>query len=175
MKTKTKRRVVRTPRSKATNSYDLLDDVSAAILAEPARANMYTWLATTREGILGRFDVIDGSGVTKGVRAPRVPACGTVGCIAGWVTALQRGKSKAKRLIAAHMRSDGGFSSDAHGLLNPTGNQPMRGDIFDLFSAIGFSSRPGTLKHAKEIVAKIRAFQLKYCATLKTTVIPRGA
>lgn len=58
------------PTSQATNAYDLLGDVIAAIRQEPRRLDMGQWLA-------------EADFVTSAE-----PACGTVGCIAGWLTIL---------------------------------------------------------------------------------------
>ena len=67
----TKRRVVRIPRSKATNAYDLLSEIQDLIRTEPKRYNQNIWLRRVKRGEAKR------------------PACGTVGCVAGWVVALK--------------------------------------------------------------------------------------
>lgn len=63
------------PFSTATNAYDLLSDVIAAIQSEPRRLDMGQWLciADSYGGDFSHF-----------------PACGTIGCVAGWVIFLTR-------------------------------------------------------------------------------------
>lgn len=58
------------PRSRAKTAWGLLQDVKRAILAEPKRANMGCYI--------GVHDPSEGG-----------PACGTVGCFAGWITLLR--------------------------------------------------------------------------------------
>jgi hypothetical protein len=69
------------PRSDANNAYDLLDDVVACIEAEPLRLAQGTWIA------LGR----DLSTLIRLSNVERGPACGTAGCVAGWMCVLKRG------------------------------------------------------------------------------------
>jgi hypothetical protein len=67
------------PVSKATNAYELLDDIKALALEEPKRISMDTWRSS--EGRLG------------------VPPCGTVGCIGGWVEALVKQFAPARHTL----------------------------------------------------------------------------
>lgn len=63
------------PRSKAKTAWGLMVDVKKAILADPKRADMRVYenpLAPQNGG----------------------PACGTVGCIAGWVAILGKGAQR---------------------------------------------------------------------------------
>lgn len=65
----------------------LLRKVKKHILEEPRRFAMGTWLKKYTPGTL--IDEPDSEAfVTR-----RVPACGTVGCIAGWTVDLTGGKS----------------------------------------------------------------------------------
>jgi len=80
--------------SDAGNAYDLLTDVIAAIREEPRRYNQGQWALTTATEILelwnrnGRYIYDDD--IRK--RLPtQVPACGTVGCRAGWLVFLADG------------------------------------------------------------------------------------
>lgn len=59
------------PRSKAKTAWGLMADVKRAILAEPKRADMTS--------VIGYLAPTEGG-----------PACGTVGCVAGWVAVLGR-------------------------------------------------------------------------------------
>lgn len=69
------------PRSQAHNSYELLQEVKAAVLAEPRRVIMEEWLCKT--------PVMIHNTETGKDEETRLPACGTVGCIAGWMTLLK--------------------------------------------------------------------------------------
>lgn len=64
------------PVSRATNAYELMEDVNAAILAEPCRLNMTAWVKMFQN--IQNISSVDGS----------IPACGTIGCYAGWTTFL---------------------------------------------------------------------------------------
>lgn len=67
------------PTSRATNAYQLLEDVRQIILAEPKRYNQMT--------ILRRGRGLDWTPIEER------PACGTIGCVAGWVTVLNSPRS----------------------------------------------------------------------------------
>jgi hypothetical protein len=69
MKTHSKDTPTPTPISVATNAYELLGDVAEAILREPKRFDFGNWLEHIPAEHGG-------------------PACGTVGCIAGWAVVL---------------------------------------------------------------------------------------
>lgn len=69
------------PLSKAKTAYGLLRDVQRVILAEPKRANMGTFATDAS-------DYFDGD-------TSLAPACGTVGCFAGWVNVLSKGQTAA--------------------------------------------------------------------------------
>ena len=57
------------PKSFATNAYDLLTDIRTLIVEEPKRYNQSSWLK-------------------QHVTGPGAPACGTIGCVAGWIKQL---------------------------------------------------------------------------------------
>lgn len=63
------------PVSKATNAYELLDEVKALILEEPKRYDQGVWLVESEEEAAGHGLLL--------------PACGTVACVAGWVVLLK--------------------------------------------------------------------------------------
>lgn len=63
--------------SSATNAYELLEEVKEVIKVDPLRYDQKIWLA--REGYV-EF-------VSRKARQT-APACGTIGCVAGWVMAL---------------------------------------------------------------------------------------
>ena len=70
------------PRSKATNAYDLLNDVARAITEEPRRINMRWWTFFFQGEALNNW--------ANQLHQEDLPACGTVGCIAGWCCFLTR-------------------------------------------------------------------------------------
>lgn len=124
------------PASKAKNAYDLLGEVRALILAEPKRYDQSTYIER-------------GSGVTDD---REFPACGTVGCVAGWVATLKRktqfdGPSTPK--IAAKIL---GLTDD------------QRWDLFD-GDAAGYDWQ--TEGHAQLGAAHIKRFQQAHAAQLK--------
>lgn len=65
------------PVSKATNAYELLDEVKALILEESTRYCQTTWIINDPETLMD-----------EGLARPR---CGTVACVAGWVAQLKAG------------------------------------------------------------------------------------
>lgn len=74
------------PATSATNSYDLLEEVIAAIEAEPKRIYMPSYISRWVHHV-----------------GDTLPACGTQGCIAGWAAIL-------------HFRGKGGDGSITTGL-----------------------------------------------------------
>src|SRR5687768_12958898 len=69
------------PVSKAKTAYGLLGEVRQIILDEPKRYDQSCWLMNDDD--IFRFKY--GDAVEE-----NIPACGTVGCVAGWVVALKR-------------------------------------------------------------------------------------
>jgi hypothetical protein len=86
------------PVSKATNAYELLDEIKALALEEPKRMNMGLWR------------VEDGDEWTIAAFEIDLPSCGTVGCIGGWAEVLA-GSSDALGLTWC--QSEELFSGDA--------------------------------------------------------------
>lgn len=68
------------PRSNAKNAYDLLRDVKKVILEVPKRYNQDTWKSKV-EDYPANPVIVD-----------RFPECGTVCCVAGWMTTLKLGR-----------------------------------------------------------------------------------
>lgn len=139
------------PRSTAENAYQLLDEVIAAIRDEPARLNMGQWRFTPKQvGALG----------------DAAPSCGTVGCMAGWITFLVDRKVGTQHAISHRVCT----------LLGVEGFS-QRADVYDnLFSAGGgdlYDTKPGTKAHADAVVARIRKYQRDNNAHLiETPVVP---
>jgi hypothetical protein len=130
------------PKSKARNAYDLLSEIATLIVDEPRRYNQNVWIAAA-----------DGNDFA----APRgLPACGTVGCVAGWV-----------RTLKGAMES-GTTSEVAQRVLGINDIQ-----VCQLFSAgaIQVSANVQTKAYAKAGAAHIRRFQAKHAAQLKAKAV----
>lgn len=129
------------PRSRAKTAWGLLQDVKRAILAEPKRANMWTFRSTRLPE--------DGG-----------PACGTVGCLAGWVNILS-GDKYARQY---HPRQA------AEQILGSTCNY-LFGDAYHVFNAGSGdaceTTKPGTRAHAQAVVNRINRFMRVNKAKLK--------
>lgn len=129
------------PKSNAKTVGELLADVKAAILEEPKRANMHHYAE--------RFTSTEGG-----------PACGTVGCFAGWVSMLSGlsphaarsyGSLSAERILGGHLayRFDG-IGDDG---------RPGSFSVFNAGSGDGINKlRPGTRVYARAVVARINRF-----------------
>ena len=66
------------PKARGKTAYGLLGDVIKAIREEPRRYDQWQLLSTYQP--------------TTTKADPLLPECGTVGCVAGWVTVLQGGR-----------------------------------------------------------------------------------
>ena len=100
----TRTRSARLPVSRATNAYNLLTKVKAVILEEPERFDQRVWWMDRRHW--------------AGAWSVRWPACGTVGCVAGWVVALTHGRPNTLRLM-------GGMEISAGNILGLTDVQAV--------------------------------------------------
>jgi hypothetical protein len=127
------------PRSKATTAYALLSEVRRLILAEPKRYHQ------------GRFIVRKGDEENEFDRV-KMPACGTVGCVAGWVATL---KGPANF-------SYGRASGIARRIL---GISAM--DAWEFFGGAAVDGRPQTKRYAQAGAAHIARFQREHAAELK--------
>lgn len=120
------------PKSKAKNAYDLLSEVVAIVLAEPKRYDQARFIERRA----------DGDTVPRGF-----PACGTVGCVAGWIVTL-KGPPTFEYKDVERLAQD---------ILGPTL------DTSDLFFGGALPGTAGQTKaHAKAGAAHIRAFQNDY-------------
>lgn len=149
------------PHTTATNAYDLLDDVVRAIEEEPRRLMMDNWIFTPRD--LER----------KGLPAP---ACGTVGCIGGWIVILTSSSvedvnqtyvpTQAEELILGE-RAWRSESPDA---------RQRRHDLNHVFTRFPDMEEPplipGTPEYVARVVEAIRAFQSTHETFLRAKSIP---
>lgn len=134
------------PKSRAKTAYGLLNEVKRLILAEPKRYDQGTFIAR-RNGHSRLFDPQD------------FPACGTVGCVAGWVATLKTEKLfeyGATPLIAKRIL----------GL-----DRLQQAELFDGCAGATIEHTAQTLKHAQAGVAHIERFQQRYSAQLRRTKV----
>lgn len=176
------------PHSEAANAYDLLSDVIRVVEEEPRRLYMNQWLIIgVRMDSVGEI-WLDGSRDTM-----KPPACGTVGCIAGWVTLLKR------ETVVELMRGDTQDRAFAL-IMGPDPDQQARkecnekhGWSFDFeqskegqaWSERGDSLRklfhsfpsslvsPGTPEYVQSVVQSIKHFQSRFENELRAVVYPR--
>jgi hypothetical protein len=132
------------PVSKAKTAYGLLSEIRKLILEEPKRYDQSSWLLNDED----MFGFKYGSEA-----AVAVPACGTIGCVAGWVTVLKRRKPR-NFLIAIE-------AADILGL-----TLTQRTSLFSP-KACGDREKIGPDRHADRGAAHIARFQKRHAKQLK--------
>lgn len=140
------------PKSRAKTAYGLLSEVRKLILAEPQRYTQERYIA--REGGEHGADCIAGECYPKGA-----PACGTVGCVAGWVATLKHGAAFA-------------YSSTPRIAASVLGLDYEQAD--ELFSGGALrhvDAQPQTKKYARAGAKHIAAFQKQYADQLKRKAV----
>lgn len=136
------------PVSRAKTAYGLLSEVIKLILEEPLRYNQGVWLLQQGGDPLdAEYDAPQG-----------FPACGTVGCVAGWVTTL-----KLKRVTNRTV-----FADRAAKILGLDEHQEN-----ELFSDVlaDMNLLRQTPEYAKAGAAHIRKFQQRYSSQLRATKV----
>ncbi len=136
-------------RSTATTAYALLDDLVTLVERDPLRMYLADWIVT------------DPSEQLTIATCFRVPACGTLGCIAGWICLLTNTRT--------HSAMAGIAARDILG--KPT--------VVDLFSAPVVlpqqsSSQYGTPAYARLVIDRIRSFQREHEAHLRAQPVVPG-
>jgi hypothetical protein len=130
------------PKSKAKTAYGLLSEIAKLALAEPKRLRMGMWL--DRKAARTFADA---------------PACGTVGCIAGWAVMLRGTRQQQREMensvycVLADAPATAVLGLD-------------RGQAEELFNP-NVDGSYGTLTHARNAVRRIRRFQKEHAAQLK--------
>lgn len=142
------------PKSRAKTAFGLLSEIRRLILAEPKRYNQERYIA--RVGGRNDADEIDPEIYPKGA-----PACGTVGCVAGWVATLKHGDAFAYLETA-------GMAAASLGLTHIQAGELFGGDALD--QLIG-NACPQTKAYAQAGAAHIARFQKKYAQQLKATKV----
>lgn len=145
------------PYSDAKTAYTLLSDVIRTILEEPKRVHMDNWLLQG-EGVkdfLYRKGVLDIGG----------PACGTIGCISGWITTLKPNANVSsiagEDIIAPYIGWGGGIDGAY------LRRQEMREAADAMFMDTTVDATYGTRKYARIVAGRIRKFQKVWAKDLK--------
>ncbi len=146
------------PTLTATNAYQLLDEVAAAIISEPRRLDMRHWVTEARRLLK--------------LSPKNVPECGTVACAAGWICALVNPSmvanaavtgdedgvvARAREILGSNDKYDD-FSCALGDLFQPAGN-----DLVGL--------RVGSKNYALAVVRRIRQLQHDYRDRLLDTPV----
>lgn len=144
------------PTSNATNAYDLLLDVRQAIIDEPKRLDMS--IVCVRGVTLTHAFVWD----SDSQRAQRAkwesPACGTVGCLAGWALTL-KGRTKPDE-------NNRGYMDNAEVLLGLT---PIQAEELFTPDALITAKNKQSQIHVDATVAHLDAFMVKNAKQLLST------
>lgn len=139
------------PVSKATNAYELLDEVCEVILEEPKRYYQGWWRVTPN----GKEYVPR----TPAIEALVFPACDTICCVAGWVCTL-------KSRITPDL-----FSSQARFILGINTDEAWELFRSSAVADIDPAAKPQTLEYAQAGVTHIRRFMAKYELRLKAKAV----
>jgi len=149
------------PRSSAKTTLGLLRAVKRAILEEPKRVNMGVYTCKLRPETTYSY---------------QAPACGTVGCFAGWVSILAgQGLVDDDAPAKALLGEDLDYTFKAYSYRHNHFGELVRDteNVFNSGSGDACSdTRPGTRAHAKAVVARIDRFIEKNYDKLKGRKLP---
>lgn len=146
------------PRSKATNAYDLLDEIKQLILEEPRNYDQTLWMRYFRND------------------SRQAPPCGTVACVAGWTCALKGfnriSQATSERaadilgldIMTARALFSGGALYYLHCEMAGCPSKPCGGAES---CVAGDMPKAGTMEYAQLGVEHISRFQRKYEAQLR--------
>lgn len=153
----------RIPHSTATNAYDLLQDVKRDILLEPRRIWMDSWNILPHSG----KDDLPAGYDKPNHKITRFPACGTIGCISGWMN-LEVAPS-FDRVIAGW----DGYVNSLTKLLPAI----VMADADDLFWGRypylnHVNHEHGSIEYAEQVAANINRFTRKWERDLKEHLLP---
>lgn len=132
------------PISQARTAYDLLTDICAIITEDPKRYNQRIYLCR-----LALEDRRNGYLV--------VPACGTIGCVAGWAVALKDPNRGTQTRLTVEVAR------------NILGLSPEQAALLFNFWAVPITIPPQTRDHAQAGVKHIQKYQALWEAQLKAT------
>jgi hypothetical protein len=86
------------PKASAENAYELLEQVVEAIKEDPKRYNQHLWVTNGERN--GGYSPITFMPQDYPDIRLNMPACGTMGCVAGWVSVMTKGPKEAMQLNA---------------------------------------------------------------------------
>ena len=148
------------PITKPVTAYEFFEKLIGVMKEEPARVDQGDWLRTGKENIA--CEVKDG---LHGA----APACGTVGCTAGWASILLGYKrfpdpDKVADDLGLNILGDTEF------------NQSIQGQLFSHEGYNGnVTALSGTKQHMNQVVSGIRDFMNEYKPKLKRILVyPKG-
>lgn len=159
-KTKNQDPLACVPKARAENAYDLLGEVIDLIKEDPKRYNQHFWLT---DGESSGGTGLDFSDLPRPILEVRknMPACGTMGCVAGWVSTLMKGPQAA-------MRSSAGiFAAEVLGLTDRQKDHLFAGE------KAGMRDHESPEEHAKRGIQHIQRFRAQHKAQLKAKRISR--
>lgn len=162
------------PRSTATNLYDLLNDVCRVVTDEPKRVYMPDVVRAFRNKKDAQVRIHSDHSLTTVIKDG--PACGTVGCIAGWMKVLTR--TDDKEMSGVSLRQSLTLINMTRLFGSPFGSG--LGSAADSLFTQDFPDdlTYGTRAYARHVVRNIRAFQKKHKAELLTKgvrfAVPEG-
>lgn len=168
-------RVKALPRSKAKTAYDLIGELITEILAEPARLYMDNWVVSYKNRVFMRFYGGWTSDKTAALNNgydnmldAKGPACGTVGCAAGWICLL-RGDVPAIDVVDNHRAFEHLFGQP---YLFPSRRPPVVSALDDIFHSSP-SGEYGTKKYVNGVVKRLRDYRKEFATELKTYTLPK--
>jgi hypothetical protein len=150
-----------TPHSRATNSYELINELIELVRAEPKRLYMENFILSVVPDV--------NEDITRG------PACGTIGCFSGWLHTMTLTKRKFEKELHYPWRDETEYETY---LLFP---EVTRVDVSGLFwgnnsmnhnKAVGKYPFPtqdqyGTPAYAKAAISNLKRFQDEWEEELK--------
>jgi hypothetical protein len=165
------------PRSKAKTSWGLFREVRQAVLAEPKRLDMSTYVRDAAASLW------------PPVREDDRPACDTQGCVAGWMVIL---RSKPIETVLKGFTGLGGYRAESYAFSLLPSSPGVREDAHRLFHGspdyekkvnqrTGQFPRPypwpagldaGTPRYAKAIVRNLDKFMAKHETALRKHKLP---
>lgn len=131
------------PTTKAKNAYELLNSIIRLVRNDPKRMRMQDW---GRKGNAGW------------VPHDQQPACGTVGCIGGWIGMLTKQDSLVKVVKIL------GFD-----IIDDFNDNRYIDELF--FGKLVGDHNQGTPAHAEKVIKSIKLFQKTHAARLKAHAI----
>ena len=165
-----KKRLAPLPKFVGSTAWDLLDFITWVIQREPKRYDQGDWIQLVEHGY------------AHGYVKQNMPACGTIGCVAGWVDLLVTGRSTiididryADKTQHRARRILGLTSAHADELFDSNAVSAMRNVLPVARDEDGFYPHQGSTAYALLGVLHIRTFMLRYERRLKRTFVRKVA